>query len=173
MASPLPPPANPHPAPNYAPQAGTYAPSAQRPGGVTYAGILGLAYGSLWALSGLAMIFLGGAFATIFLPFLSSEGGSGAATAGGIVGGLFVFLGVVIAAIAAFGIATAVFTLKGRSWARWSSVVLFSLDALFQLGTIFLLYPAVFLALDVGAIVMLVKDDARTYFDTVEASASP
>lgn len=117
-----------------------------RPGGVTFACVLSMAWGALGALFGLAVFAVGGflGFIPVVGPFLAA--GS-------------LFIGGPILAIGILGIVAGAKGMNGESWARWAMVVMFGLGAFAMFATI------VVAAANVTAIVMLVKKDAQEWFD--------
>lgn len=126
----------------------------ERPGGVTYAGVLAIALGALGCLWGLAAFVLSSAIALI--PFI-----------GPIFAPFGLFLGLVFMAMGALGIVAGAQALQGQTWARWTLVVLFAMGALAGLSTL------VVAALDVVAIVMLVKADATAWFESRQPRGVP
>ncbi|MEA3199925.1 MAG: hypothetical protein QOE90_1353 [Thermoplasmata archaeon] len=150
-----PPPAQPPRQPAWvtAPLASPHA-SPERPGGVTYAGVLAIVLGAIGCLWGLATFMLASVFSAI--PFF-----------GPIFAPFALFFGVVFLAMGALGIVAGAQTLQGQAWARWTLVALFAMGALAGISTL------VVTALDVVAIVMLVKADATAWFESRQPRGVP
>lgn len=140
-------------APSPTPVAPHHAPAPVRPGGVTFACVLSIVFGSLGALGGLILVAGGAAFAAA-MPFI------------GVFGAVFAVLGVVFLAMGALGIAAGTMGLKGANWARWTMVVLYGLGALQSLLAFQAVFPLLIAALQITALVMLVNAPATAWFNS-------
>lgn len=136
----------------------------ERPTGVTIVAALYLIEGIFALLAGLAIILLGGAFASM-IPGMAMTGTNGAqvdaATAGGIFGAIIGVLGIIILVLAILSLLVGWFLLKGKSWARWVAIVLGVLSLLnIPIGTI------------IGAVTiyfLLIDKAGKAYFETAKA----
>ena len=124
-------------APAFSPLPPGAAARPPRPGWVTFVGVYWLIGASFALVVGLVAVLAGGTLAAAF------EEGYG--EFGDVVGGLILVLGVLLLALGALGILLGVNVMKGRNWARVTTLVLAILGIAF--GAIgFLASTAMFLS---------------------------
>ncbi|MEK6976533.1 MAG: hypothetical protein AABY18_09355 [Candidatus Thermoplasmatota archaeon] len=129
----------------------------QRPGWVLAVAILQFINGGFAILGGLAVAFFGTLFAAIMSAFFGPLGA---------LGGLLVAIGLVIVIFGVLYVLLAMQVLKGRDWARITSIVLSSISGAFGLlslmgGNFTTLFS---LAFDVLIIVGLCLPESRAWF---------
>lgn len=153
----------------YPPQA---APLPERPGGVTFAGVLAIIYGALAAFGALMVMLFASVFVGFFQGFPWGDGSFSQA-----LGAAAVIVAFFIAGLAALLIHAGMQVMKGKSWARWTLVVVFALGALNGFGGLTMMMRGgmdgvpslLFPILDVVAIVLLLNAPAKAWFDAMEA----
>jgi hypothetical protein len=133
-----------------------HSPTA-RPGLVTAAGVIEIVYGCVIALVGIIAIFFGSAIAALF----KQTAGADVASLGG---GIITAVGVVVAIVGVLYALLGLQVLKGKNWARITSIVFAGLGVLTGLGSIGRGGGLFGLAVNVFVIVALVVPASANWF---------
>jgi hypothetical protein len=126
---------------------------------VTFAGIVGIILGCFGAFSGLMVL----SFSTILTALLSSVPVIGIFFAA--LDAVVIFFGALWLGMGILGIAAGIQVLHGKSWARWTLIVLDGLGAVMGLFGISAVLPLGLSVLTCLSIWFLLNDEAKVYFE--------